>query len=1028
MHVISLHRSKYIAALTLALGLAAGVSSPAFGQGWLANLNLDSASSRNYYKIEKAFEAFWAKQEASAPHVESVGGAKEGEDEDEGGLLQQFHRWQYYWRFRVNPDGSFPDVQAQVEAAKPFRSSAQENSGKPGGLLHTEATPAQWTALGPIKLHPTDGRSDLAGLGRLNAVRIVPGQPQHVFVCSGSGGLWESVTGGQFWSKIEIPGYPNGGASDIGIAPSDPNTMYLATGDADGGFYPSYGILKTTDAGLDWQLLPLDAYEIHRIVVHPTDPKTFYAATRNGVYWTHDGGNSWGHYSSGDYHDVVLSPGNPLSVTATGLINVGGVSTAQVSHSNDGGQTWSIAATWPSVTRVALAVTPASPKAAYACAVNTSGGFSAMYASNDGGGQWALIYNYTNILKNGDSVDWSGQGTYDLGFAVSPIDENYIVAAGINIFRTTDEGLSWANCSPGVHPDQHMVQFSEDGRTIWVSDDGGLFKTLDSGKHWTVLTNGINITEYYSMACSRKGPVVVLGGTQDNGTNRYDQLTWDQVGGGDGEDCAIDHGNSAFGYWSYYNSNIYSMGPKLGVNKHISDTLQANDGQFWLTPMAISPMNSGTLFCGMHDVWRTRDSGKTWSKLTFFGSTDQIQFIAVAPSNEAVIYAASPKNNVQYIWRSTDSGKTWVTVLQTPGGNNSNPTISALTVDPLDPMHCWATRAGSNAAVRVSELHGATWSDYSSGLPNVPLVSIAAQSGSNKRVFLASDNGVFVRDSKMSRWMPFLSGLPLVNVSKIDVDDVNLKVRVATWGRGIWEAPLPNCSLFLQTSPNGTSTICKGDSLRIDAPKGYTNYAWSTGDTSQSITVHSAGKYDVTVCDVNGCAASAAALTVLIDTLTPPTVKQIADTLVCTSTASRFQWNQGGAPIVGATNKLFGPDSMGDFTLTVWDIHGCSTTSNIIHYVPQAPSLVAASSNTQSVRVYPSPGKGLYMVDMEMMQAAKVSLRVVDATGKSLFDWSGAVSSNTLELPIDITRQPAGEYWVEVLCGGERNVVKIVKE
>ncbi|MDQ1267196.1 MAG: hypothetical protein QG635_2350 [Bacteroidota bacterium] len=234
---------------------------------------------------------------------------------------KQYKRWENFWRTRVTETGDFPNgIQIYQDLQRYL--GTFKSSDKP------MASPT-WQLIGPI-IKPHDADLGAKGLGRINIVRLQPGNTKNIWVGSASGGVWNSTDGGSTWINFPFTQFLSLGVSDIAISPSNPNIVYVATGDMDGtnGLPPdpfSIGLIKTTDGGASWSITKL-AYELannvklSRVLVHPQNPDLVIVGSSEGIFKTADGGETWKNVSSAGFiADMELKPNNPNIVYASTL-------------------------------------------------------------------------------------------------------------------------------------------------------------------------------------------------------------------------------------------------------------------------------------------------------------------------------------------------------------------------------------------------------------------------------------------------------------------------------------------------------------------------------------------------------------------------------------------------------------------------------------------------------------------------------------------------------------------------------------
>ncbi len=775
------------------------VTFKASGQSWIDALM--GRTDKNFYEIQKEFNEFAAKV-----NLDTVSGWK------------QYKRWEWFMEPRVYPTGQLPNPMATYNAMNDYyrlkgydrRSANRRSSGN-------------WHILGPVT---QPGK----GIGRINFVTFHPTEPNTLFVGAPSGGLWKSEDGGSTWVSM-IDNLEVIGCSDLVINPLNPMTMYLASSDGDASDTYSLGVLKSTNGGKTWNTTGLNWQvtqfrKIRKILMHPNDTSILFAATSVGIYKTTDAGQTWQFKQTGTFTDIEFKPGNPNVIYAA---RYGYSGAAGFYRSTDGGNTFQNITNGISVSssiRFEIAVTPADTNIVYVVVAKQSNySLAGVFRSNDGGSSFTKVKDDSapNLLgRSSSGSDLSvGQGWYDLDIIASPANKDEVYVGGINIWKSTDGGKNWTlnahwtgSGAPYVHADIHAMEFFDStGKIIYIGCDGGLYRSTDGGKSYVALNSGLAISQIYRIGISATDPDLYLIGLQDNGTKRYKNSQWDDVNGGDGFECIVDYSDKSVMYASTQYGRIYRSLNGGASFKRISSGIPESGG--WLTPYVMDPVDHKTLYAGYTNIYKTTNQGNTWTSLTSFSGSNKFDAIAVAPSNNQVIYAAV--NNTLY--KTTDGGQNWSDITK----GLPNLYITYIAVHPDYPERLWVTLSGYNDGHKVylSPDGGLTWINYSGSLPNLPANCIVYQKGSDNGLYVGMDVGVYYRDSTLTDWIPFNNGLPNVIVNELEIyyasDPAQSRIRAATYGRGSWESELyfpPNTPPVAQFSARDT-LICLGYSNRF---------------------------------------------------------------------------------------------------------------------------------------------------------------------------------------------------------------------
>ncbi|MBK7438481.1 MAG: T9SS type A sorting domain-containing protein [Saprospiraceae bacterium] len=722
---------------------------------------MDNGDKASFEEAKRQFQEYWR-----------------GKTPDKGKGFTPFNRWLYHRENHLLPDGTPAPAGANKEA---FDFSAASLIGPATG---------NWANLGP-----NNSAGGYAGLGRINCVAFDPINVNTIYIGSAGGGVWKSTNGGTNWSPL-TDNQGSLGASSILVEPTNPDIIYLATGDGDGRDSPSEGVLKSTDGGVNWSSTGLnwtrsDLRYIRKLQRHPSDPNIIFAATSVGIFKTADAGNSWTQtLSNVQFFDIENKPGDATTYYATGYISPG--TDAFLYRTTDGGVNWSQIHTKTNSYRAAIAISPANPNfVGLLYARYDDDGFNGFYSSTNSGTTWTLKASTPNLLGwNANGGDAGGQGWYDLALAVDPANISVIYVGGVNTWKSTNGGGSWkvntmwtsSGKTPIVHADKHALEF-QNTTTLWQTNDGGVYKTANGGSVWTHLTNPMVISQMYRLGVAQTSSVVIAG-LQDNGTKlRSTTGSWSDKIGGDGMDCAINPVNANYMYGELYYGDLKRSTNGGSTWTSIKPTSEASG---WITPFGLAPSAPSTIYAGYKNIWKSTNNGTTWSAISA-GNTINVRALAIAPSDANIVYYSTDADlsSGNRLFKTTTGTNSWTAL--------TNPTnvgrISSIAIDNLNPNNVWVTISGYNAGekVYVSTNGGSSWTNISGSLPNIPSNSLAFYNGSNGGVYLGMDIGVYYRDNSMTDWALFNAGLPNVEVADIEIQYALGKVRVASYGRGVWE-------------------------------------------------------------------------------------------------------------------------------------------------------------------------------------------------------------------------------------------------
>jgi photosystem II stability/assembly factor-like uncharacterized protein len=711
----------------------------------------------------------------------------EGRDHGRGSGYVQWKRWEYFNKYRLTPDGKITNVAARNWQA--YLDYMQK--------LQTDAPSAPITTFGywsPLNiLGWTNGAGWNPGIGRVNVIAFHPTNSSIFWIGCPSGGLWKTINGGTSWTPL-TDGMPRIGVSGIAINPSNTNIMYILTGDGDGADTYSIGVLKTTNGGETWLSTGLswnatDFKRGYKLAMNPNDVNMLFAVTSDGIYRTTNAGANWTLERSGWFFDLEFKPGDPTYVYAC--------TSTQFWRSTDSGDNWTqITSGVPTgCTRMALGVSPASSGYVYIFAgpPTAVGVFKGVYRSFDSGANFYLKANTPNLLGySSTGNDNKHQTTYDLAMTVSRTDEANLIVGGINTWKSTDWGSTWTITSmwndppPSsigyTHADIHDLAINPLNNYLYCCSDGGVFRSTDFGDNWTDLSYGLEITQWYCIAGYQAYTSLIIGGTQDNGSNKWSGGgTLLHILGADGMDCMIDHTNSLI---MYYSSQDGDLKKSINGGTSYSSIQPAGSTGTWVTPYIMDPVTATTIYGGYDDVYKSINGGTSWTNK----GVDGRGAMAIGTNNTDRVYAA----NGSSIWMSNNGGDSWTPInAGLPGGRS----ITYIAVNPDFSMDVFVTLDGysSGEKVYMSNDAGSTWTNISGSLPNVPTNCIAYEDCNGTpahALYVGTDIGVFYRNTTLGDWIPFRNGLPTVSVKDLIIYKSSNLIRAATYGRGIWSSEL----------------------------------------------------------------------------------------------------------------------------------------------------------------------------------------------------------------------------------------------
>ena len=681
--------------------------------------------------------------------------------------------------------------------------------------------------------------------GRSAAVDAVDQKGQiTVFIGAASGGVWKSVNSGTTFKPV----FDRETVQSIGaikIDPSNPKIVWVGTGEAwtRNSVSVGDGVYKSTDGGENWTNMGLkDSEHIAKILVNPKDGNSVLVCAtghlwndndERGVYKTSDGGKTWkkvlaGANGSTGCGMLAMSPQDPQTVFASlwdfrrqGWTFRSGGPGSGLYKSTDGGEHWTELndrnvkglpeKPWG---RLALAVAPSKPQVVYA---NIESKSSALYRSDDGGKTW-------NRLDSSRFVVW--RPFYFGNLIVDPEDENKIFKPDLFLLLSVNGGRSFSGVSSAAHGDFHDVWIDpSDPNLVFSTDDGGVWRSEDGGTRWKHQLN-LPVSQFYHVSVDNSNPYHVYGGLQDNsvwvGDSSYPggvfNSRWENIYNGDGMWVFEDPADPDYIYAEY-------QGGEVGrVNRHTLETRPIqplpNYGEKklrfnWNTPIHMSPNEKGTIYIGAQFLFRSRDHGQSWERISPDLTTNdpekqkQEESGGVTVDNSAAemhtsIYSISesPKNG-QIIWVGTDDGnlqitrdgaKTWTNVVGNVPNLGKNSWVSTVVAGRFDEATAYATFDRHTYgdmkpyAYKTTD-YGQTWTALKvqeSGVRGYAHV-ITQDTVNPNLLFLGTEFGLWISADGGERWAQYRgSDFPAVAVRDIVVHPRESDLVLATHGRGIW--------------------------------------------------------------------------------------------------------------------------------------------------------------------------------------------------------------------------------------------------
>ena len=688
----------------------------------------------------------------------------------------------------------------------------------------------EWRSIGPFRG------------GRASSVAGVIGQPNTYYFGATGGGVWKTKDGGQSWNNIS-DGYFGGSIGAVSVSMSDPNIIYVGTGEETvrGNVSPGYGgFWKSYDAGKTWEKLNLnvDQVQVGRIIIHPKNPDVvlialigdlFKNSKERGIYKTSDGGKNWrkvlyvNERSGGN--DIIFDPGNPRVIYAstwnirrTPYSLESGGNGSYLWKSTDEGNTWKNISNSDGLPKgilgkIGVAVSPVNPDIVYALIENKNGG---LFKSLDAGKSWKLINKDRNLRQRA----WY----YTRIYADTKLEDR-IYVMNVQFWRSEDGGKTFKSYDT-PHGDHHDLWIDPlNNKRMIVADDGGAQVSYDDAKNWSTYMNQPT-AQYYRVATDNSFPYNILVAQQDNSTQRIphrvnrggiSEKDWESSAGGESAHLAADPLNPKIVYGGSYGGYLTRLDHETGESRSINVWPNnpmghgAEDMKYrfqWNFPIFFSPHNKQKLYTTSNHFHQTSNEGQTWEVISpdltrnekeklgpsggpITKDNTAVEYYATifaaceSPYEEGLLWAASDDGLIHI---SKDSGNNWENV--TP--KNSPTHIMWNSVDP-DPF----VKGGLYAAGTLYKTgdykpylyktkdYGKSWEKIDFGIQKNHFTRVLRADPKRKGLLYAgTESGVYVSFDDGESWNSFQHNLPLVPITDLTIKNNNL--IAATQGRSVW--------------------------------------------------------------------------------------------------------------------------------------------------------------------------------------------------------------------------------------------------
>lgn len=702
-----------------------------------------------------------------------------------------------------------------------------------GALLSAQADSSVFSDLRPRSIGPATTS------GRISAVDVSIDDPRLIYVGTAGGGVWKSVNGGTTFKPVFDDHVMSIGA--VAIDQARPDTVWVGTGESwvRNSVGVGRGVFRSTDAGQTWRWMGLeDTERIAEVVVHPRQSDTVYvcalghlwnANEERGVFKTTDGGKTWSKslFVNGDTGcaDLAIDPQEPDTLYAAMwqvrrlpyFFTSGGPGSG-LFKSKDGGKTWSKSQRGlpaGDLGRIGLALAPSRPGTLYALVESKT---TAIYRSDDGAESW----------RKPTAADppflVRARPFYFSNIEVDPKDHLRVYVPNLFLNVSPDGARSFETLGlmGGVHPDHHALWINpHDPRHFVLGTDGGVYISRDRGGSF-MFSAAIPVGQFYHVTVDDQRPYRVYGGLQDNGSwsgpsrvlgaGSIRNRDWRNVGIGDGFNVFVDPRDPSIVFSEYQGGQIRRVSLRTGEMKDIRPHEGAGDPVYrfnWNAAFAPSPNDPSVIYLGAQFLFRSRDQGDTWERISDDLTTNDaaklrqkesggltpdnttaenyctIVTVAESPMEPGVMWAGTDDGNVQV---SRDAGRTWTNASKAIPDVPANTWVSMIEAGRHARGVAFVTfdghRTGDMAPhAFMTDDYGQTWARISKGLDGFAH-AIRQDPVNPDLLFAGTEFGLFVTIDRGSSWTR-MTGLPKVAVHDLAIHPREHDLVVATHGRGM---------------------------------------------------------------------------------------------------------------------------------------------------------------------------------------------------------------------------------------------------
>lgn len=694
-----------------------------------------------------------------------------------------------------------------------------------------------WQCLGPNSMPAEDDQSGTgvpayargrgSGTGRINYLYAHRTDPNKLWACSPTGGLWYTLNEGEHWHSGGTDALPVSGVSSVAVNEHSPRQWVIATGDCDDQFVATNGLWLTKNRGKKYVCIngddPSTALPFHlidsptfigEVICSPSDFDFLLVASSKGLWICEDVGKrtsdygplgwllgrtkripQWKRVAQGVFYDLqwLHSFRDGRTVVAGG---------DQFFMSENGGLNWeqqplpdlSAIENFP-FRRMVFKYSDSMPGFLFVlitCSerpTQSKSGPAQLYIYDLNTRQWEFVRSMEGDAQNVIT-------TRSRAFEVDGANAQWMACANVQpVMISKNGGRSFEKIEKNqMHDDVHQILKSPANGRLWATHDGGVSWSKDEGMHWESRCEGIGAANVFGVATSQSKDVRLAFGGYDVGGNYFKNGTWRHVSWGDGFECAISAADRNVVFTTSQNGAITATSDGQQFNR----TLRPNAKTEWHSWIRMHPSNHQTVYCAGERLRRSMDLGENWETIFDCTKADSSLYNAyrffMAPEfpGTMYMYALNKGSMVQpQLWVTHNvlapnaSDIRWQRVSHVP----LDGWIASIEIDPSDSTRFWLLYQRRETTGKLWYFDGKRYNDVSGDWKDALCESMVLQRGEHSRLYVGSDRGVFTSELYKNDWLR-MAGLPGTQVKSLAINYATKKLIAGTFGRGLWQVDL----------------------------------------------------------------------------------------------------------------------------------------------------------------------------------------------------------------------------------------------